>query len=124
MDKSTAQYMEGDKLTCPNCGKMEFSIGHDDIWTEGDLYADCVHCHTSTLVELLKEKYNDKDFEVYDTEDVTIEYECTKCGEKHELEGSFKLTHYFGTMYDKFEPEPDGWICPKHLKAQVNMLIG
>lgn len=127
MNKSTTQYMKGDKLTCPNCGKMEFCIGIDDIWTDGkELYADCTNCLCSTLVSLLKKRYHkdiEKDFDSDGTEMVTITLECTICGKIKKLAGKFRLFHYFGTMYNKFEPDPENWKCPDHPESVVNMLI-
>ena len=124
---SSLKYMEGDKLTCPNCGKMEFCIGKDDIWTNGnELYADCTHCLTSTLVHLLKRKYHkdiEKDFDLVGTETATIVLECATCRKTHKLAGRFKLSIYFGTMHDKIEPEPENWKCPDHPTSTVNMLI-
>lgn len=125
MNKQKEQYMEGDKLTCPNCGQMEFCIGVDDIWTDGDeLYADCIHCLCSTLVSLLKKEYDlEKDFDLEDTENATIVLECNTCGKTNELPGEFKIYRFYGTMYDKFEPEPENWKCPDHHDSVVNMLI-
>jgi len=127
MDAGTKQYMEGDKVTCPNCGGMEFCIGKDDIWTEGEPYADCINCQTSTLVELLKTKYHEdkaKDFTLTDVEDITIGYDCGECGKYYKTGRRFKLKHYFGTMYDEFEPELEEWKCDQHPKGRVNMFIG
>lgn len=118
--------MEGDKLTCPNCGGIEFCIGKDDIWTDGELYADCTHCFTSTLVRLLKKKYHkdiEKDFDLEYVETGTIVLECNTCRKEHELDGQFKFYKYFGTMYDKIEPEPEDWTCPDHPESKVNYLI-
>lgn len=126
MNKSTLKYMEGDKLVCPSCGNMDFCIGKDDIWTDGELYADCTHCLCSTLVYLLKPKYHEdrgKDFDLAGLEIVRIVLECKTCGKTHELDGQFKIYNYFGTMWNKFEPEPEDWKCPDHPKSVVNMLI-